>query len=686
MDAFLNADVIDRAYFDSEASLLGEDVMRQVIDLFIEQVGVIQPELAFLSLNDSPDKCVQLPHQLASMSGSLGLQQLYVLCSSIQDVAKQGDEKGFQSHLSFLSESVDRSVEALRNIYGAGVPTPGPIPEPRHELSPSNTLAGTNMTIADNEIAPKTFQSINAKFALRLAAAVAAMTMIAISVIVGFSYVENFRKWRLEGELSSEVAVGAAMALVFVTAVVAVAIFVHRRTVTRPLESLHDAFLRVDTTSKLIEKIDGHTDDEFGRIVDAYNVLAKRLLDEETILRSAKETADRAVWAQSTFLANVSHEIRTPMNAIIGLSDLANEEEMSEKLKWYLERMDASAHTLLAIINDILDLSKIEAGKMDVENSVFGVQEVVENLSALFSYRAAEKNIQFQCITVPPVPPLLVGDPIRLGQVLSNLVGNAIKFTNTGGVEVFFDCTEAPDGKIDLRVEVKDTGIGIGKLEQDKIFRPFEQLEIGAGHEFGGTGLGLSISQALVDVMGGEIQVRNNPGAGTTFWFSIPTERTDGDAYSAQMNNEDNLSHSYSTDRGRVVPPVELNARRVLLVEDLAMNQFVITEILKKAGVDVTVADHGIDAIDILEQNAATGQKFDAILMDIEMPRMDGFQTTRIIRQNPKMEKLPIIALSAHVAHEQRKVCLHVGMNDYISKPINRRHLYAVLTSVIDNA
>ncbi|MBP6334468.1 MAG: response regulator [Bacteroidia bacterium] len=445
------------------------------------------------------------------------------------------------------------------------------------------------------------------------------------------------------------------------------------------LENIRIAMNRgaFDFVTKPIDFTDLET--TINKTLDEYRVirqgqLAKEQLNDtirqKEIAEIEKVKAEQSEKFKQQFLANMSHEIRTPMNSVIGLTNLLIKSQLDQQQQKYLNVIKKSSENLLVIINDILDLSKIEAGKMDFERIPFSLQESLDTLYHTMAFKSDEKNILLEKHIDPSVPEVIIGDPVRLNQILINLTGNAIKFTEKGTVSVRVKELSRQENKSILEFAIVDSGIGIPESQLNKIFESFSQASSDTTRKFGGTGLGLTISKQLIELQEGSIYVQSEVGKGTTFFIKI--------AYDiGSLADLSGIDHNPDNVRGE-----DLKGIRILLVEDNVFNQMVAVDTLNDliSDLKIDVAENGLQALDKLKNN-----DYDVVLMDIQMPEMDGFEASLRIRSDfsPPKNQIPVMAMTANVTQEEVEKCFASGMTAHISKPFDPQVLLNKLGQMV---
>jgi signal transduction histidine kinase/ActR/RegA family two-component response regulator len=511
---------------------------------------------------------------------------------------------------------------------------------------------------------PKRFRSLASKFSIFTAA----LCFWVVAVFLGYDLrQDNFN-----------VTKGVLLCIVVLMVSAAIARFTIRL-LARPLVLLREGITAVrDGELKPLQV--SRTGDEIEFLGDSFNSMIEALaaskeeirehreLLEERIRKRTEELqettirAEAASSAKSEFLANMSHELRTPMNGVIGMIDLVMEGPVSVEQRERLETAQHCAYSLLSLLNDILDLSKIEAGKMALEKIPFDVRAMTEDCVRFHLPRASRNGVDLRCEIADDVPEEVLGDPLRVRQILSNLLSNAVKFTSHGFIVVRLRSTAGESGALSLHIDVEDTGPGIPPEKLPYIFDKFTQADGSVSRKYGGTGLGLAITKKLAEMSEGGITVKSELDRGTTFSVNLKC----GTSIVSDVPRRNPLES--------VTRAPHAGVARILVVEDNQVNQKVVTAVLRKRGFAIELANDGREAVAKLENG-----DYDLILMDVQMPVLDGLEATRIIRRNQRWKSLPIIAMTAHAMNGDRERCLDAGMTGYVSKPVHPSHLLQVI-------
>ena len=476
--------------------------------------------------------------------------------------------------------------------------------------------------------------------------------------------------------------------------------------ITEPLSDLADMMSEVTDREDYSQRFSYGVKNELGAVVEAFNEMLVRIGDREQRLRKmivdleeARDQAESAARSKSSFLANMSHEIRTPMNGVIGMIALLKQGGLAEQQLAYFETIERSADALLLIIDDILDFTKIEAGRLTLGRSAFSIRDSLSSIEALFSEPASQKGLVLGFTVDSAVPAVLVGDPGRIRQILLNLIGNAVKFTDKGSIAVTASVADTEQGE-HIRFTVADTGPGIHPEDQTRIFGEFFQADVSLTRSHGGTGLGLAITDQLVRLMGGRIGFESRYGAGSLFWVELPMEVSaenspqelaaggaEGGANQKEVARLERLTNPAASasapTTGATEYPLSVTYElSVLVAEDSEVNQFIIRELLAKWGIEIAVAANGLEAVEAFKE-----REFDLILMDIQMPEMDGLEATRRIRSlqsdESVHEECEIVGLSAHAMSGDRERYMAEGMVDYLTKPIRTEELRKILEACL---
>jgi signal transduction histidine kinase/CheY-like chemotaxis protein len=516
------------------------------------------------------------------------------------------------------------------------------------------------------------FRSVSSKFSIFTGVLVSWM----VATILWWDIFHHTFDWTTGVVLCAVVLVGAGAISRFTVRLLARPLMLLQAGITSVREGKFDP-IQVSPTGDEIESLG----ESFNRMIEELaasqeqvrqhqQLLEDRIRQRTEDLEKAMHSAFAASQAKSEFLANMSHELRTPMTGLLGMLDLVLDGNLNVDQKEQLETARQCSYSLLALLNDILDLSKIEAGKMALEKIALNARTVVEDCVKSHAATAAQKGIDLR-FEPDEASTDVMGDSLRLRQIVANLVSNALKFTDRGWVCVRMNSAPRSDGRRDIQIQVRDTGLGIAADKLHMIFEKFTQADGSIKRNYGGSGLGLAITRRLVEMHGGDIRVKSEPGKGSTFTLTLPYDPAPAAAGIEQPQR-----------RAGVEAP-RRSAARLLVVEDNLVNQKVVLGILGKRGYLIDVANDGHEALAALEAGDAV---YDLVLMDVQMPVIDGLEATRIIRREPRWERLPIVAMTAHAMKGDLERCLQAGMNDYVSKPVQPAHLIATIERYLSAA